>query len=202
MASVSMPSTGLRVTVWVAHQVDSCGARALSQSQPAQRQLQTSLIELELEVVLDSSRTTLTAVLSNAETAVQAALRVAFADPAAVDAAFADVLRTACTTQGITQSCPNPPSMALRLAPRTLAASSSSFDTAALAGGLAAGMLVCLFIMLRCGCLDQKMQKATASVTASPPATAADFSYNNPNFTRRQGSPKTSFEPRVLDDAQ
>ena len=194
VASVSMPSTGLRIIMRVAQQAGSCGARALSQSKPVQRQLQARLIELELEVVLDASRTTLTAVPSNAEAAVQAALRATFADPAAVDAAFGDVLQTACPAQGITQSCPNPPSLALRLAPPATLAASSSTDMAALAGGLAAGMLLCL-CMMTSGCLYQKKQNAVAPLTISPPPTAsstsvADFSYDNPNFTRRQGAPK------------
>lgn len=197
LATVSEPPR-LRVIVRVAQQAGSCGARALGQNEQAYRQLQASLVELELEVVLDASRTTLTSIPSNAEVAVQAALRATFTDSAAIDTAFADVLRTACIAQGITQTCPNPPSLALRLAAfSTAPAASSSFDIAALAGGLAAGLLVCLCMLAGC-CLYLNKKKVLAPLTASPPSTApstsmADFSYVNPRNFPHHSTVKSIF---------
>ena len=201
LTAVSEPPTGLRVIVQVVQQAGSCGARALGQNEQAYRQLQARLVELELEVVLDASRTTLTTIPSNAVVAVQAALRATFADSAAVDTAFADVLRAACIAQGITQSCPNPPSLALRLgAISATPAASSSFDIAALAGGLAAGLLVCL-CMLAGGCIYLNKKKAMAPLTASPPSTASsstsmsDFSYVNPRNFPHHSTVKSIFIP-------
>lgn len=189
LAAVSKPSSGLRIIVQIAQLSNSCGARALGHYEPAQRQLQIILVELELEVEL------------KADAFVQTALRTTFADPTAIDTAFADVLRTACIAQGITQSCPNPPSLALRLASRTTPTEAASLDITALAGGLAAGLLVCLCILAGT-CLYMIKKKAMASPNARPPPTtttssssASNFVYVNPRIGSRHSAVKSVFTP-------
>ena len=181
--------------VRVAQQANSCGARALGE--PTYRVLQASLVELELEIVLDVSRTALTAVPSTAEATVQSALHATFSDPTAIDAAFGDVLRTACTAQGITPSCPNPPSLALRLAPPPPAATSSSLNIPALAGGLAAGLLICVSVLVAsCVYLEKKKAaQANPEVYLASPASFGEFSYANPSLAQHQTTITSVFTP-------
>ena len=73
----------------------------------------------------------------------------------AIDAAFRDVLQTACTAQSIAQSCPNPPSLALRLAPTS---TPLSFDIAALAGGLS--LVIFVLVVITAVCCWKKQQSA------------------------------------------
>lgn len=193
VVSVSEPATGVRHPVRAAQHSESCETRALAGSKSAHRVLQAlGLTELEAEVELDAAHTTLTSVASNAAAAVRAALQATFSDQAAMDTAFAAVLQTACAAQGISsQSCPNPPSLVMRLASTPAPpdpAPSSILVIAAVAGSVAFGLTLVVSAAVVCvwwkkgshSSATVRPEPSTVQLSVAAPVTSSEHSFLAP----------------------